>query len=61
MAAYDQAVQSFVSLIATESGASSEVDALAQSHAVLQSSNTSFWLEADKWTNGRREEAFKIL
>jgi hypothetical protein len=62
-AQYDEAVQ-LVLARGTDhgvGGAEGELGALSTCHADLVSADKAFWVEVDKWTDGRREEAFKIV
>lgn len=64
MAAYVASIKVFVDTATAECMAGplkESVDALVKSHAELVAANSAAWGELDKWTNGRREEAFKVL
>lgn len=64
MAAYVESVKAFIQLASVECVAGpvkESLDALKTSHAELVAANSVAWVELDKWTNGRREEAFKVV
>lgn len=60
-AAFNRAVEELNGTMVGENTSCPELAALVSAQVKLKQSVERFWLEVDKWTLKRREEAFKVL
>lgn len=61
---YEQSISKLISLLTEQAQPGAKginVQEFSTTHANLIGKNEAFWLEVDKWTQKRRDDAFKLL